>query len=477
MANVFQASTGYRDPQKAMTLKALEARAKAAQEAVATSMEPTVVADPMQGWAGLLGTLGAKVEQGRTDSAAASGRADLANIMAGVNMDTGPNMADIARIGQYDPELAQRMYEQAMETRQQNLNREDTQSFQAGESELERQQRLDLETQRQKFEAGESELTRKSTAELQEDRQRAEEQAAKDLAANQEKQKALQAGYDMDTPAGIQAAADAGLISPQAAQLALTDLETKRGADVKTATRAAEDPYTGTGDIEADYAAGAYGAPGTERAIKLRDEALAAENIKGTPTPAPQSEFDKAFDKKEAEEWSGYQSSRTVAAGRQQDLAMLQELTKTAPQGPLLGNAIKFAEKFGIGGLSTSGAAFNAIVKRLAPTLRVTGSGSTSDLEYQGMLDSLAKLENYPEANAAITAMMQAKAAIDIERGDIIDRVRNGEISKAMARAEMNRLNSKSIMPDELRAIVDIPARDTTAPNPDDELLGKDYPT
>src|SRR4051812_42433489 len=98
MPNIFQASTGYRDPNKALTLKALEARSKAASDAVATAMQPQVVSDPMQGNAGIADVLGASMRQGRVDRAEATGRADLANIMAGVNMDSGPDMNQIAQI-------------------------------------------------------------------------------------------------------------------------------------------------------------------------------------------------------------------------------------------------------------------------------------------------------------------------------------------------------------------------------------------
>ena len=159
MANVFQAATGYRDPAKAMTLKALEARAKAAQDAVAQSMQPTVVADPLQGVAGLLSTLGSQMQEGRADRAVAQGRGELARLQAGITDYSKIDPNTLAQIGTLDPEAQRFLQERMLEIQ----NREDEQGFRAGESQLERDQRQALQTQQQDFTGGQNALQRASS--------------------------------------------------------------------------------------------------------------------------------------------------------------------------------------------------------------------------------------------------------------------------------------------------------------------------
>ena len=123
-----------------------------------------------------------------------------------------------------------------------------------------------------------------------------------------------------------------------------------------------------------------------------------------------------------------------------------------APQSPIMGRA---AEIFP--GFSSAGAAASSVIKRVAPTLRVEGSGSSSDIEYNGMLQSLPSLQNYPEANAAIVAMMQAKAQINLERSELVRAYQNsmktGEDAAAL-RARLSELDARSIMTPELRSII-----------------------
>jgi hypothetical protein len=154
------------------------------------------------------------------------------------------------------------------------------------------------------------------------------------------------------------------------------------------------------------------------------------------------SELDKKLDAQEAEIWGGYMSTGTQASGMSADMEALSAIVELAPQGPIQG---RLAEAYP--GFSSAGAAFNSIVKRIAPTLRAPGSGATSDIEYQGMLDSLPKLSNRPEANKAIAAMMQAKA-------DIVRAYRNGEIDVATARNRIGQLDQQSIMSPELKSLI-----------------------
>lgn len=160
----------------------------------------------------------------------------------------------------------------------------------------------------------------------------------------------------------------------------------------------------------------------------------------------------KKLDEKTGELWSNYQQTGATSAATAQDMQVLDELIKVAPQGPITG---RLAELFP--GVSSAGDAFQSIVKRIAPTLRAPGSGATSDIEYDGMLRSLPALRNRPEANAAISQIMKAKAAINVERSGIVDAYGRGEISAGEARNKIAELDKRSILTPELsQAIGDL---------------------
>lgn len=160
--------------------------------------------------------------------------------------------------------------------------------------------------------------------------------------------------------------------------------------------------------------------------------------------------LDKALNEAEGKQWAGYKSAGAVSASNGQDFEVLNELLALGPQGPITG---RLADMFK--GFNSAGDAANSIIKRIAPTLRVEGSGSSSDIEYQGMLDSLPSLINNPEANAMIISIMQAKAQINVERSQIVTAYQTGEMSVDEARRKMAELNSQSIMtPDMRRALI-----------------------
>lgn len=157
----------------------------------------------------------------------------------------------------------------------------------------------------------------------------------------------------------------------------------------------------------------------------------------------------KKLDEKTGELWSSYQSTGATSASMAQDFQVLDELMKTAPQGPIQG---RLAEMFP--GISSSGAAFQSIVKRIAPTLRAPGSGATSDIEYDGMLKSLPALTNKPEANQIIGGIMKAKAQINIERSGVIDAYGRGEITAGEARTQIAEIDKRSIMTPEMKQLI-----------------------
>jgi len=174
--------------------------------------------------------------------------------------------------------------------------------------------------------------------------------------------------------------------------------------------------------------------------------------INNLPPSAPDYESDKLreeLDKKDAENWRVYLESGTVAGGMSRDMEVLGELAKFAPQGPITGAV---AQMFP--GFDSAAAAFQSVVKRVAPSLRNPGSGSTSDIEYNGFLESLPSLRNKPEANAVIAATLRAKAEIDIRRAEIIGQWQEGKLPLNEARKQVRILNRQSIMTPELEQLI-----------------------
>ena len=128
------------------------------------------------------------------------------------------------------------------------------------------------------------------------------------------------------------------------------------------------------------------------------------------------------------------------------DFNILEQVVKSIDSGPFKGRLMA-----AIPGYSSDAAVFESIVKRIAPTQRAEGSGSTSDIEYAGMLSALPQLVNRREANLVILEAAREKAKINLERGDIIYSWQMGEITGKEFRQKMRDLNQKSIMTPKLR--------------------------
>jgi hypothetical protein len=188
-----------------------------------------------------------------------------------------------------------------------------------------------------------------------------------------------------------------------------------------------------------------------------------ARQPKGTTVNVGGNEgaLQKELATQEGKNWAAYQKAGAVSAGTVQDMEVLKELAPQVPSGPVAGRLATWFP-----GVSSSGAAFQSIVSRVAPTLRVEGSGATSDIEYNGMLASLPSLINQPEANIAIAEMMQAKAQINAERGNIVTQYQNGQITDAQARQAMQDLDSRSIITPKMRGLLGLPAAPGAAPAP-----------
>jgi hypothetical protein len=164
----------------------------------------------------------------------------------------------------------------------------------------------------------------------------------------------------------------------------------------------------------------------------------------------PDAELRALLSKGLAKEFGAYRTAGSAASASLGDLNTLQELAALAPEGPISGRLAQMFPEF-----NDVAALRDAIVKRVGPSLRAEGSGSTSDIEYQGMLDSLGNMRNTREANAAIIAVMQAKAQFNIARSDIVNRVMSDtNYTQAQAMQDLSALDQSSGISDQVEKLI-----------------------
>lgn len=226
--------------------------------------------------------------------------------------------------------------------------------------------------------------------------------------------------------------------------------------------QALENPQSKMTDDQREYdAARQQGYQGTLQDWIIQGKKAGATSVNvGTGEPGD-GELRKSLDKAEGDQWSGYKQAAATSGANQQDFAVLDELMKVAPQGPLTG---RLAQAFP--GVSSAGDAFQSIVMRIAPTLRAPGSGATSDIEYEGMLRSLPSLRNRPEANAMINQIMKEKANLNVQRGQIITRYQTNDLSAAEARRQLAELDKVSIISPEMKQALGLVGGEGDGPKP-----------
>lgn len=163
-----------------------------------------------------------------------------------------------------------------------------------------------------------------------------------------------------------------------------------------------------------------------------------------------EEELRKKLMQKKGEGFSKMLDAGSASASAMTDLNILQQLAPLAPSGPLTGRLTEMFPEFNdVASLRQS------IVKRVAPTLRVEGSGATSDLEFDAMLNSLGSLRNTPEANQAIIAVMQEKAKYNIDRAAVIRAYETNKINLDQANEQLASLDGQSRIPAQVQLILD----------------------
>lgn len=159
---------------------------------------------------------------------------------------------------------------------------------------------------------------------------------------------------------------------------------------------------------------------------------------------ASESAFAKTAGQKQAERFvemadQGVAAQSTI--GQVRELRQLGSMIQTGKGAQARAYLGPYAQALGIDVESLGEMqAYQAIVSRIAPTLRVPGSGATSDFEMQRFMESLPSIGNTPEGNELIENTLQALAEHKAQAGDIASRALAGDLLPAQAERAINEL-------------------------------------
>jgi hypothetical protein len=98
--------------------------------------------------------------------------------------------------------------------------------------------------------------------------------------------------------------------------------------------------------------------------------------------------------------------------------------------------------------------AAQSMINRIAPTMRETGSGSTSDREMAQYVSSLPSFTQRPEGRALTNQMFQAKADIARKEQELIDKLYSQEITPTQYAQQINKLRTQSLYTAARRAAI-----------------------
>ena len=157
-----------------------------------------------------------------------------------------------------------------------------------------------------------------------------------------------------------------------------------------------------------------------------------------------ENSFAKEAGKSQAQRFDELAQGGQQAKQMVSDIDTLTELGKgigTGKGAELKGKIGPYAEALGIKieGLSDI-QAYEAIVNRVAPSLRVKGSGAQSDLELKNFLKSLPSLGNTPEGNALAAATIKGLQENKVLAAEIASKALNGEITRPEADKQLRNL-------------------------------------
>jgi len=143
--------------------------------------------------------------------------------------------------------------------------------------------------------------------------------------------------------------------------------------------------------------------------------------------------FDQAAAKHMAERYNDIVKAGFEAKASRADLNALRDLgskINTGKTTEVIAALGPYAETLGakIDGLGEM-QAYNAIVSKMAPRMRVAGSGATSDFEMRAFLNALPSIGKTPEGNAIVEQTMQALQDHQERAAEIASRAMTKEIT------------------------------------------------
>jgi hypothetical protein len=173
------------------------------------------------------------------------------------------------------------------------------------------------------------------------------------------------------------------------------------------------------------------------------------QNIVNMPGPATPDErgrgaFAEANAKAQAQYFDDVAKAGAQANQRLGDINQLTSLIELTPQGAgqdWINKGAAVLSRFGIdpGEFTNVPAAqaFQSIVSRVAPTLRVTGSGATSDFEMNQFLASLPAIGNMPDGNRIIANNLKKISERSVQEAYIANQVQDGDLTPAQGRKKI----------------------------------------
>jgi hypothetical protein len=167
-----------------------------------------------------------------------------------------------------------------------------------------------------------------------------------------------------------------------------------------------------------------------------------AQNI--TIDQKPELSFDTKAGNLQAERYDKIVQSGADAKTMVSDVQALRDLGSritTGKSAELQAALGPYASSMGIkiDGLDDM-QAYKAIISRLAPQMRVPGSGATSDFEMRTFLEALPGLGKEPGGNELISQTLEGLAQHKIAAAEIASKALNKEITRSQAERELRQL-------------------------------------
>ena len=157
-----------------------------------------------------------------------------------------------------------------------------------------------------------------------------------------------------------------------------------------------------------------------------------------------ESEFSKVAANSQAKRFDEFAAEGQTAKQMVSDIATLTDLGKnigTGKSAEFKAAIGPYAESIGIKIDKLDDIqAYEAVVNRIAPNLRVKGSGAQSDLELKNFLKSLPSLGNTPEGNNIASSVLTGLQENKIRAAEIGSKALTGEITRSDAEKKLREL-------------------------------------